>query len=240
MIVVTLCFLRHVVSKSGIPYHLFFLFANNDATPQKRVVHFVQQAVNKMIESPCNFDGNHTPVIPWMVWKIWKKKLVDPMTCCLQKYANAHFTKCCVPEIEGGQDTDILPLQIFWCLDHQGKIHWLLFGCKEPSHIHCHLSTSSWWRTHSIEQDWDSQWLQEKSEETTASACCVFNENGQGPVGGFTAQQFERQFRGGLSVGQKDSSLGAIAIRQNQNSKSNCHWSKETQMPECCCNDSRK
>lgn len=60
--------------------------------------------------------------------------------------------------------------------------------------------------------------LREKWEETTASAYSVFNENGQGIVGGFTAQQFERQLRGGLSEGQNNSSLSAIAVRKHQNS----------------------
>mmetsp|Transcript_4937 Transcript_4937/g.7140 ORF Transcript_4937/g.7140 Transcript_4937/m.7140 type:complete len:143 (+) Transcript_4937:112-540(+) len=63
--------------------------------------------------------------------------------------------------------------------------------------------------------------LREKwTTEKTASAYSIFNENGQAIVGGFTAQQFENQMRGGLSAGQNDSSLDSIAAPKNQNSKS--------------------
>lgn len=49
------------------------------------------------------------------------------------------------------------------------------------------------------------------SNETTASAYSVFNQNGQAIVGGFTASQFERQLRGGQNSKDNDPAHGQVA-----------------------------
>jgi hypothetical protein len=47
--------------------------------------------------------------------------------------------------------------------------------------------------------------LREKfASDDDASAYSVFNRNGLAITGGFTAQQFDRQMRGGFSVGMED------------------------------------
>ena len=60
------------------------------------------------------------------------------------------------------------------------------------------------------------------SNESTASAYSVFNKDGKGIVGGFTATQFENQLRGPLAskIDKNDPVKGSIAESQQNYDKS--------------------
>jgi hypothetical protein len=60
------------------------------------------------------------------------------------------------------------------------------------------------------------------SNESTASAYSVFNKDGKGIVGGFTANQFENQLRGplGRTIDKNDPVKGSIAESQQNVDKS--------------------
>jgi hypothetical protein len=59
--------------------------------------------------------------------------------------------------------------------------------------------------------------LREKfANEETASAYSVFNKDGKAIVGGFTAEQFDRQMRGGLASNNNDAVRGSVAVAKNE------------------------